>query len=934
MRIKNKIFAKILTAVILILPFAGKTQTPDQIKAMWIYNLAYGVDWPNEDTIKTFTIGVFSSVKAYDEIKALSKDRTIKGKPVRVIRFKNYNSIVPTHILYVTKNENAYIDIIYETVKNKPVLIFSDRSSRPQFSVINFLPLDKGSKKFGINTKTAEKQNLVISKMVLKLGGSEDVLRDLYNETERELKQEHKKLEAKRQEIQEKENQLVLQESKIGSQRKEIQEKQGLIISKDKEVKEKNKRLDSMSFEVAKQRERLNHNLAVLDEQEKRLAQQHEDYKKQRSQMLIADKKLKQKQDSIKQIDKKLGESHETIQTQQYVIYIFFALFLLIVFLVIVILSGLVKKQRINKKLNEQNVAINKQKEEILTQSRQVEIINGELEKLSIVASKTDNAVIIMDAKGNFEWVNAGFTRLYGYTLQLLINERDRNIMKASANPEIKKIIQESIDQKETKVYESEISTRNGKFLWVQTTITPILNDSNQVTKLISIDTDISSLKIAEKEIREQHKLIIGQARELEKQNKELEKLSLVASETDNAILMTDAEGNFIWVNDAYTRMFGHTFEELTSKVSKNIMGPNTDPYIKRLITDCLHNKETVDYEFKTKIKDGTNMWIRTTLTPILNGNGKIKNLIAIDTDITKLKIAEIEIRQKSKELLTQREELKVQNEKIEFQNKHIRSSIRYAKKIQEAILPLKTEIDKFIDSFILFRPKDIVSGDFYWFISLPAKDQYTEKIFFAAVDCTGHGVPGAFMSMVGNRLLNEIVLEHKIVSPKDILETLDTKIKTALKQETGDNNDGMDLCLLRLEKDTNTGKITAKFSGAKRPLYFYNNAENNIEVFPADRRSIGGTQAKKKKIAFTNQSFEINKNDIVWLATDGIIDQNNAQRKRLGTPYLMSILEQIKELPLEEQKKFLEVELDKYRDNEDQRDDITFLGLKNTGKW
>lgn len=926
---------KIFISIAVLLPLKSIAQdTPDQVRAMYIYNIAFGVDWPSEDTIKTIVIGVFSSSKAFHEISLLAKSRTIKGKPVKVIRFKSYTDIYPTNILYITKNENAYSDIVYEKIKDSPVLIFTNRSSRPQYTVINFLPLDKGKKRFDINLKNAEKNGLIISKTVLKLGGSEEILRDLYSDTERELKKEHEKLELRKKEIQEKEKLLDDQVNKINNQRKEIQEKQGLILSKDKEVNEKNKRLDSMSFEVLKQRETLRHNMAVLNEQEKKLNVQQMKYQKQKEQMHIADLKLKLKQDSIKAIDKKLGESHATIKTQKGVIYIFIAFSILIVFLVIVVFSGLKKKQRINKKLNEQNIAINKQKEEIISQSKQVELINSELEKLSIVASKTDNAVTIMDARGNFEWVNAGFTRLYGYTLQLLKNELDHNIINASANHEITHIIKNAIEKKETRVYESNNSTRDGRSLWVQTTITPILNDENKVIKLISIDTDISSLKNAEKEIRAQHKMIIEQARELEKQNKELEKLSLVASETDNAILVTDPEGNYTWINDAYTRMFGQTFEDLTINISKNIINHQTEPHIKKIIRNCIDNKETVDYEFKTKTKNGENIWIKTTLTPILNGNGKIKNLIAIDTDISKMKMAEFEIRQKSEELLAQREELKIQNEQIELQNSHIRSSIRYAKNIQEAILPLKSEIDKFIDSFVIFRPKDIVSGDFYWFAHLPAKEGFTEKIFIAAVDCTGHGVPGAFMSMIASRLLNEIVLEQKIISPKDILEKLDEKVKLALKQETSDNNDGMDLCLLRLEKEPGGKQITAKFSGAKRPLYFYDVKDKEVSILPANRRSIGGVRSKRNKVKFSNIDFDMKIGDIVWLTTDGIIDQNDEKRKRLGTPKFVNILKQIAKKDFKTQKKVIESQLDEYQGDEDQRDDITLLAVKTTGKW
>ena len=280
-----------------------------------------------------------------------------------------------------------------------------------------------------------------------------------------------------------------------------------------------------------------------------------------------------------------------------------------------------------------------------------------------------------------------------------------------------------------------------------------------------------------------------------------------------------------------------------------------------------------------------------------------------------------------------QQEELKLQNSRIEFQNKHIRASITYAQNIQNAILPERAEMDKFFKSFVIFRPKDIVSGDFYWFVHLPEKDGFSEKVFIAAVDCTGHGVPGAFMSMIGNRLLKEIVLEQKVVSPKDILERLDVKVKEVLKQDRTDNNDGMDLCMCRLENNRDN-TFTVKFSGAKRPLFYFKTGDSEVRALHPDRRSIGGISKKRFKTDFTNQEITLNTGDIIWLSTDGIVDQNDEKRKRLGTPRFVEVLNNISSKSLIEQREFLIQEIDKYQGSEEQRDDITVLGLKLTNSW
>jgi PAS domain S-box-containing protein len=794
--------------------------------------------------------------------------------------------------------------------------------------MVNLLSLQDKAKHFEVNQRNAELEDLTLSKVLIKQGGSDVDLKDLYSKTEKELQEERQKLQKQARLLDDKEKQ-------INKQQKEIEDKQSKLESKEEEVRIQKLRLDSMNKEITVQRETVRKNMEILIRQEQKIKLQDVEYQNQISEMKNFESSLAKKKEEVNKINKDLqqkqkalGESHATIQTQKGIIYIFMGFIAVILILIFFVTSAWIKKQKINKQLNIQNIAINKQKDEILNQAKHLELINTELEKLSIVASKTDNAVTIMDAKGNFEWVNAGFTRLYGYTLQLLTHEKDENIIGASKNPEIKILLQRCIDNKESIFYENLSETRQGKKIWVQTSITPILNAEQEVIKLVSIDTDINKQKLAEREIREQHKMIVEQAHELERKNQELEKLSIVASETDNAILIMDAEGNFIWVNDAYTRMFGFTLDYLVNNISKNIIGPETNTEIKKIVRSCIRDKQSVDYEFKALTADKKSIWIHTTLTPISGKDGQIKNLVAIDTDISKLKEAEIEIRQQSEELIAQKEELRFQNDKIENQNVHIRASINYALTIQKAILPTVSDMNKYFESVVIMRPKDIVSGDFYWMAHLPKKGEFSEKLFFATVDCTGHGVPGAFMSMIGNRLLNEIVLESKIVTPKDILTELHKKVVIALKQNESDNNDGMDLCLIRIETNDN-GKYIVKYSGAKRPLYYYQSKTKKLEILRADRKSIGGIKKKRHSIDFTNQEIILEKEDRLWLSTDGIVDQNANNRKRFGTSRFLKIIEETSEMSLITQKNTIEKELDIYQNGEEQRDDITVLGIK-----
>ncbi len=286
------------------------------------------------------------------------------------------------------------------------------------------------------------------------------------------------------------------------------------------------------------------------------------------------------------------------------------------------------------------------------------------------------------------------------------------------------------------------------------------------------------------------------------------------------------------------------------------------------------------------------------------------------------------ELQQTNNEIISQKEEIEEQRKMLALQYQSTQDSIKYAKTIQTAILPIKENLDKVLNSFVLFRPKDIVSGDFYWFTVLPAVEGKTEKIYIAAVDCTGHGVPGAFMSMIGSRLLNAIVNERKITSPEEILTELDKGVVSSLKQSQTENNDGMDICLCEIEKCTD-GTFRISFSGAKRPLYFYKKNESQLYLLKGDRKSIGGAKTTLNKVVFTKQELVLEKGDTIFLTTDGYSDQNDKNRKKIGAVRMSEIFNEIATKPFGEQQKVLEDILDKHQEGTVQRDDITMIGVQ-----
>lgn len=430
------------------------------------------------------------------------------------------------------------------------------------------------------------------------------------------------------------------------------------------------------------------------------------------------------------------------------------------------------------------------------------------------------------------------------------------------------------------------------------------------------------------KQLEEKNQAIIEQKEEIEAQSKELEKLSIVASETDNAVLIMDKHGNYEWVNESYTRMFGFTIDQLLDEKNTNIDGPGTPLEVSETIQKCFRDKVTVTYQFGTKTRDGQNLWIQATLTPIIDEFGEIRKVIAIDSDVTKIKEAEFEIQQQAEELSAQAEELQRTNLALEKEREHTMGSIRYGLTIQQAILPLKRDMDKFFDSFVIYKPKDVVSGDFYWYTSAKGDEIIKERFFIAAVDCTGHGVPGAFMSLIGNRLLNEIVNEKHIYSPSVILNKLNEGVIKALRQDATDSNDGMDVCLCCIEK-TYDNVYRLNYGGAKRPLYYFPKGTDEIMILDGTRKSIGGAKATRNSSEFTDQFLMLRSGDTLYLTTDGLIDQNSPDRKRFSSQRFFKVLERVVNLPLVEQKEIIEYEFDTYRQSQPQRDDVTVVGVK-----
>ena len=292
--------------------------------------------------------------------------------------------------------------------------------------------------------------------------------------------------------------------------------------------------------------------------------------------------------------------------------------------------------------------------------------------------------------------------------------------------------------------------------------------------------------------------------------------------------------------------------------------------------------------------------------------------------------------------LAKQNKEISDQRDIIELVNKNIKNSITYAKRIQKALLPPRENLQKLIpESFIFFEPRDIVSGDFYWFSKTRIKSVINSEevdvnftktnhsdiedgIIISAIDCTGHGVPGAFMSMIGFNLIHEII-SLGITDPSKILEFLNIGIRNQLKQKDTDNRDGMDMAICLINKEKNT----VQFAGAKNPVVYIKNDELN--QIKGDFLPIGGFYKEEDERDYTLHTIEIDVPTTFYIFSDGFSDQiGGTDGRKFLSKYFRELLYAIHKEPMEKQPEFLKDKLTEWMGTENtQIDDILIIGFK-----
>ncbi|MBI2968812.1 MAG: SpoIIE family protein phosphatase [Bacteroidetes bacterium] len=415
----------------------------------------------------------------------------------------------------------------------------------------------------------------------------------------------------------------------------------------------------------------------------------------------------------------------------------------------------------------------------------------------------------------------------------------------------------------------------------------------------------------------------------------ETDNLRNIIEQANDAVMVIDiTDGKIHYANGKLAEMLGYPVDKITTITIFDLHPKESMERCSTAIADAWEKKGLIYQDIPLVTSAGEYLPVECS-AKVAPYAGR-PSLVVYARDIRDRLKMENEIRQK--------------NEIIERKNRDMLDSIHYAKKIQQSILPADDEFFKmFPDSFVLFRPRDIVSGDFYWTAPLnppeggksasaqavSADSQLPPSggggaVLLCVADCTGHGVPGAFMSMLCTALLNETVNNQGITAPEKIFEEIRKSIVAALRQkgEAGEARDGMDAAIIKL--GARNGKV--EIAAANNPVYIVRPGQAGVIEIPADRFPVGFQDGPEGSIEppFTHHETDVRKGDMIYLITDGYKDQFGSQNgKKFKSRRLKELLVTIHSKPVAWQKDILEKTFDEWKGSSEQTDDVTVIGIR-----
>lgn len=549
--------------------------------------------------------------------------------------------------------------------------------------------------------------------------------------------------------------------------------------------------------------------------------------------------------------------------------------------------------QQMTQELRENEEELRQNAEEMRATHEELEKSNAKLEskikevqnaqkRLHSLLENASEIISIYSSEKQLTYISPSVTKILGYTPNEMMSGKDFDRLTRKGESDFNEMFEQLLENPRIGItIQYTFMKKDGEKIFLEVTGRNLLDDP-AIGGIIINSRDITERKRAEKEERMKSKM------------------QSLSENSIDIIMRINTSGQFFYANPMVEQYLGIDYKDLINQTLTALeINPVLSNFIKDAIKNIKVNKEKMEGDISFESKMG-NVIMHIVAIPEFNEN-ELETILFVGHDISEAKRIEMEIQDK---------------------NRKITESINYAQRIQTSILPNNRIIRQYLPkSFIYYHPRDVVSGDFPWFF---LKDDY---IYIAAVDCTGHGVPGALLSFIGYFTLNNVVDHDSSYTAGEILDNLHYGVRKTLKQDRpdADARDGMDIAFCKI----NPKKKELQYSGAHRPLFLLRKGE--LLEYKGNRKAIGGIpHPKKAEENFENYVIDIQTGDRVFFFSDGIVDQVGGEDKRKYSPQrVRDIILNNQKLSMPELSEVFSKDLEQFKGDIKQVDDILLIGIE-----
>ncbi|HAF31154.1 MAG TPA: histidine kinase [Bacteroidales bacterium] len=554
----------------------------------------------------------------------------------------------------------------------------------------------------------------------------------------------------------------------------------------------------------------------------------------------------------------------------------------------------LLESQQMTVELKANEEQLRQNAEEMRATQEELEISNRNLEtqikevenaqkRLHSLLENASEVISIYNSEIKLKYQSPSVTKILGYTPEEMMSGKDMDRLTAKGEAAMKEMFEQLLEDPHTpRAIQYTYIKKDGKKIHIETTGRNLLNDP-AINGIILNSQDITERKRAEKEERMKSKM------------------QSLSENSPDLILRMNTKGQFFYANPMVDDYIGVKSKDIINgRIEELNMEPTLVDFFKDSIKQVRRTNQKLTLELTMPTANLGERIMNYNVIPEFNEN-ELETILFVGHDITEAKQIELEIKDK---------------------NKKISESINYAQRIQSSILPNTSIIQEYLPkSFIFYLPRDVVSGDFPWFFK---KD---DILYISAVDCTGHGVPGALLSFIGYFQLNNIVDHDVKYTAGQILDKLHFGVRSTLKQDRidADARDGMDIAFCRI----NLKKKELQYAGAHRPLYLLRNGE--LIEYKGNRKAIGGIPHRNKaEKDFINHSIEIIKGDKIFIFSDGMPDQTGGPEGRKYSPQrIRNHIVENQDLTMQQYLNLFSTDFKNWKGKTKQIDDVLLIGIE-----